>query len=201
MRHFLLLTFLLPGLALAANQSAPAQPTAPTCVRLDTNKGAITLQLDANRAPATVANFLTYVDEGFYKDTLFHRVIADFMIQGGGFNIHNVRKKTHAAIVNESMNGLKNVRGSVAMARTDDPHSATSQFFINLVSNAYLDGRADKPGYTVFGEVTDGMQTVDAIGRTATHVGSLDGYGSSDVPVKPVVIKKAVRITCATKTP
>lgn len=199
MRKLLLLACLLPAFVLAAPKPAPAAATpapAGDCVRLDTSSGALTLRLDAVKAPASVANFLRYVDEGFYNNTQFHRVIGDFMIQGGGFDLHNLRKKTHVPVANESANGLKNLRGTLAMARTADPDSATSQFFINLVDNSYLDGHPGHPGYTVLGEVIDGMATVDAIGRVKTHVGSLDGYGAQDVPEKPVVIKKAARVAC-----
>lgn len=160
-------------------------------VRLNTNYGDIVLELDAQAAPQTVENFLTYVREGFYDGTIFHRVIQDFMIQGGGVTTDLRKKQPHAPIQNEADNGLRNVRGTVAMARTSDPHSATSQFFINTVDNAYLDHQAktDKGwGYCVFGKVIEGLDVVDAIEAAPTTT----KQSWRDVPVEPVVIEKAV---------
>lgn len=157
-------------------------------VKMTTSLGVIELQLDAEKAPDTVANFVRYAKEGFYDGTVFHRVIPNFMIQGGGFTPELQQKSTHAAIGNEADNGLKNVTGSIAMARTSDPHSATSQFFINTRDNAFLDFQAKSRagwGYAVFGRVTGGMDVVRRI--EAVPTGSR--YGMGDVPREPVVIK------------
>jgi peptidyl-prolyl cis-trans isomerase B (cyclophilin B) len=159
-------------------------------VLLKTNKGDITLTLDAAKAPKTVANFLAYVKSGHYDDTIFHRVIDNFMIQGGGMAPGMKQKPTQAEIENEANNGLKNVNGSVAMARTSDPHSASSQFFINVNDNDFLNHTAPTAqgwGYAVFGEVTDGMDVVNAIRKVKT--GS-SGF-HQDVPTEDVVIEKA----------
>lgn len=158
-------------------------------VRLHTNHGAITLELDDEKAPKTVANFLTYAREGFYDDTLFHRVINNFMIQGGGFAPGMKQKSTHPPIENEAKNGLRNERGTIAMARTSDPHSATAQFFINVVDNDFLNHSAPTPsgwGYCVFGRVTDGMQVVDEIKGVVTTTKG----GHQNVPMNDVVIDK-----------
>lgn len=209
MRTLLLSLCLLPSLALAA-PAPSAAPTAPAkalvnpaansnCVTLSTSDGDITLQLNPVKAPASVANFLGYVDKGFYNGTVFHRVIADFMVQAGGFDEHGSRKRAGSPIANESDNGLANERGTIAMARTADPSSATSQFFINLVNNAYLNYRASGSagnGYAVFGKVIAGMDTVDKIGESDTHMGSLDGYGAPNVPVTPILINTAARVSC-----
>lgn len=162
--------------------------TAATQVQVDTNMGSFVLELNDKAAPKTVANFLTYVKSGFYKNTLFHRVIPNFMIQGGGFTSGMDEKDTRAPIPIESRNGLSNARGTIAMARTNDPNSATSQFFINVKDNHFLNANASRDGYgyTVFGKVIAGMNTVDAIARVKTHsVGYFD-----DVPIRDVVIKK-----------
>ena len=178
---------------------APLHAAAPR-VELTTNHGAIVIELDPERAPVTVANFLEYVDEGFYDGTLFHRVIKDFMIQGGGVDRDMRRKATvRGGIENEADNGLRNVRGSVAMARTSNPHSATSQFFINTVDNAFLDHTAKTQrgwGYTVFGRVVEGMESVDAIAAVPT--GATNGH--RDVPEEPVVIERARRLPAAAET-
>ncbi|MGD2119407.1 MAG: peptidylprolyl isomerase [Chromatiales bacterium] len=162
-------------------------------VLLSTSKGDITLELYPDKAPATVENFLRYVDEGFYDGTVFHRVINSFMIQGGGFDADLNKKRTHEEVRNEADNGLKNKRGSIAMARTGEPHSATAQFFINHIDNDFLDHK-DKSyrgwGYCVFGKVVDGMQTVDAIADVFTT----SKNGMQNVPEKTVLIKKAVRL-------
>ena len=155
-------------------------------VLIKTNLGNITVQLNPQKAPKTVANFLRYVDAGFYNGTIFHRVIPGFMIQGGGLTANMVRKPTHAGIPNESDNGLKNVRGSIAMARTLAPNSATSQFFINLHDNPFLNYSPVKgDGYAVFGKVTQGMNVVDKIAATPTT----DRDGRKNVPINPVVIE------------
>ena len=158
-------------------------------VRLQTSKGDILISLDEEKAPLTVANFLRYVEEGFFDDTIFHRVIPGFMIQGGGMTPDMEQKSNHPPIRNEADKGLKNLRGTLAMARTSVVDSATSQFFINLVDNAFLDYRdasAQGFGYAVFGSVTEGMETVDAIGAVATGNSGMH----QNVPVEPVVIEK-----------
>lgn len=157
-------------------------------VTLETTKGNIVIEVNETAAPVTSANFLRYVNEGFYDGTVFHRVIPDFMIQGGGFIPDMMQKQTHEPIINEAQNGLKNTRGSLAMARTNDPNSATAQFFINLVDNAYLDYSGPRnPGYAVFAKVVEGMDVVDAIAKVKTA----SKNGHQDVPVEPVIIKSA----------
>lgn len=174
--------------ALAMVAIAPAAfAVQATQVKVDTNMGAFVIELNTKAAPKTVENFLAYVRSGFYKNTLFHRVIPNFMIQGGGFVMGMEEKDTRAPIALESRNGLSNVRGTIAMARTNDPNSATSQFFINVRDNRFLDANQaqDGNGYAVFGKVVSGMSTVDAIARVKTHsVGYYD-----DVPIRDVVIK------------
>lgn len=173
--------------ALAVLPAALAAQADPQ-VKIETNMGAFTVELNEKAAPKTVANFLAYVKSGFYKNTLFHRVIPNFMIQGGGFVSGMDEKDTRAPIPIESRNGLSNARGTIAMARTNDPNSATSQFFINVKDNHFLNANASRDGYgyTVFGKVIAGMNTVDAIARVKTHsVGYFD-----DVPIRDVVIKK-----------
>ena len=159
-------------------------------VLMQTSKGDITLELDAGKAPATVQNFLRYADEGFYDGTIFHRVIKNFMIQGGGFTPAMSQKQTHEPIKNEAKNGLKNERGTIAMARTSDPQSATAQFFINHKDNDFLDYPGqDGWGYCVFGKVTGGMEVVDAIASVPTGV-----RGSSrDVPTETVTVLSVKR--------
>ena len=160
----------------------------PTMVKLHTNKGVITLQLDAEKAPNTVKNFLDYVNSGFYANTIFHRVIPNFMIQGGGFEPGMAQKKVNAPIKNEAANGLKNDNYTVAMARTGDPHSATAQFFINVKDNGFLNYPGqDGWGYCVFGKVVDGKDVVDAIRNVKTSTRS----GFQDVPLEDVIITKA----------
>lgn len=159
-------------------------------ILLQTNKGDITLTLDAVKAPKTVANFLQYVKSGHYDGTIFHRVIDNFMIQGGGMTAGMKQKPTGAEIENEADNGLKNERGTVAMARTSDPHSASAQFFINVGDNDFLNHSAKSAqgwGYAVFGKVTDGFDVVDAIRKVKT--GSTGFH--QDVPTEDVVIEKA----------
>lgn len=161
-----------------------------TVIKLETNKGDIMLELDAEKAPATVANFVDYVEKGFYDGLIFHRVIPNFMIQGGGMNPDMSEKPNGSPIKNEANNGLKNDRGTIAMARTQDPHSATSQFFINLKDNDFLNHTSESPagwGYAVFGKVTDGMDVVDEIAKVKTGNHGMHG----DVPLEPVVIEKA----------
>lgn len=186
MRLVVALIALLPGLLLA-------NPV----VRLETSAGPVTVELFEDKAPKTVANFLKYVDSGFYDGTQFHRVIKGFMIQGGGFDKDGQRKATQAPIQNEADNGLSNSRGTLAMARTGNPHSATAQFFINLVNNRNLDfsGKNQRGwGYAVFGKVTDGMNVVDNIARERTTTQRLSGMMARDVPETPILILKAYRL-------
>ncbi|WMW82305.1 peptidylprolyl isomerase [Undibacterium cyanobacteriorum] len=157
-------------------------------VVLTTNHGAIKIELNAEKAPKTVANFLSYVESGHYTGTIFHRVIAGFMIQGGGFEVGMKQKPTNAPIENEAKNGLKNVRYAVAMARTSDPHSASAQFFINTTKNDFLDYPGqDGWGYCVFGEVVEGKEVVDKISASKTTRSGM----FSDVPVENIIIEKA----------
>ncbi|MDD5269120.1 MAG: peptidylprolyl isomerase [Methylococcales bacterium] len=162
----------------------------PTKVKLTTNLGEIIIQLNAEKAPLSSANFLTYVNEGFYNGTIFHRVIPDFMAQGGGFDTSFNQKAVHAPIKNEADNGLNNARGTLAMARTNDPNSATAQFFINLKDNTFLNHtgkNASGWGYAVFGEVIEGMDVVDAMAKQPT--GNRGGH--QDVPKTDIIIEKA----------
>lgn len=160
-------------------------------IKLHTNKGTIGIALNHDKAPQTAANFLQYAKDGFYDGTLFHRVIPNFMIQGGGFEAGLVHKQTRAPIENEAKNGLENKTGSVAMARTSDPHSATSQFFINVNDNTFLNHPGqDGWGYCVFGEVVEGMEVVDAIVAVPTTA----KQGHQDVPKDDVVIE-SVEVT------
>lgn len=161
----------------------------PPRVALETSHGTIVLELNPEKAPITVENFLDYVDRGWYDGTIFHRVIDGFMIQGGGFTSDLQRKITRPEIENESKNGLSNKRGTISMARTGDPHSATAQFFINSVDNEGLDGKANNWGYAVFGEVVEGIEVVDAISKVKTGVKN----GMGDVPVETVSIQSAKR--------
>jgi peptidyl-prolyl cis-trans isomerase B (cyclophilin B) len=161
-----------------------------TKVKLTTTLGEVIIQLNTEKAPVSAANFLTYVNEGFYNGTIFHRIIPDFMAQGGGFDTGFNQKAVHAPIKNEADNGLKNTRGTLAMARTNDPNSATAQFFINLKDNAFLNHtgkNASGWGYAVFGEVIEGMDVVDAMAKQAT--GNRGGH--QDVPKTDIVIEKA----------
>ncbi len=170
-----------------ANQSPPM-------IILETSLGPITLEMYPEEAPMTVQNFIEYVESGFFDGIVFHRVIRNFMIQSGGHTPDMREKLTGKPILNEADNGLKNAAGTIAMARTADPHSATAQFFINLVDNDFLNHTAKTPrgwGYAVFGQVTEGMDVVRAIGEVAT--GQVGPHG--DVPIKPVVIQKARVLT------
>ena len=175
--------------ALLLGLAAPLQAANPK-VELTTNHGPIVLELYPEKAPKTVENFLGYVESGFYEGTLFHRVIRGFMIQGGGLTEQMERKETRAPIDNEADNGLLNERGTIAMARTGDPHSATAQFFINTVSNGMLNHKGKNMsgwGYCVFGRVVDGLETVTAIESLPT--GNRAGRG--DVPLEPALIERA----------
>ena len=161
-------------------------------VKLHTNFGDITLELNAEKAPVTVANFLQYVDNGFYDGTIFHRVINGFMIQGGGFDAEMIQKNTAAEIKNEADNGLSNDKYTIAMARTSSPHSASSQFFINVANNDFLNHTAPTGsgwGYCVFGKVVEGMDVVDKIKQVKTT----SRRGHQDVPVDNVIIERATR--------
>ena len=159
-------------------------------IRFETTLGSFDVELDEQAAPLSAANFLAYVEDGFFDGTLFHRVIPGFMIQGGGMTAGLAQKETRAPIQNEAKNGLRNQRGTLSIARTNDIHSATSQFFVNLVDNAFLDHSPGNYGYAVFGRVTAGMDTVDKIAQVKT--GRSKGHG--DVPVDDVVVLSARRI-------
>jgi peptidyl-prolyl cis-trans isomerase A (cyclophilin A) len=182
---FLFILVLLTGapvqLAAAKNEQAPTNPV----IILSTNLGNITIELEQQKAPITVKNFMDYVESGFYTNTVFHRVIPGFMIQGGGFTQNMQQKPAKPAIVNEAKNGLSNKRGTIAMARTSVVDSATSQFFINLSDNVLLDHGVRDYGYAVFGKVIAGMETVDAIAKVKTATTS----GHQNVPVEAVIIK------------
>lgn len=178
------LFILLPSLSQAGENSTPNPQ-----VIIKTNYGDITLRLFPNKAPVTVENFLKYVDSGYYNGTIFHRIIPQFMIQGGGFLPNMNKKETGEPIINESKNKLHNTRGTIAMARTNHPHSATAQFFINQSTNLQLDWTPANPGYTVFGEVTNGLDVVDFIASSpAQRVKGFD-----DVPVETIIITEIKR--------
>ena len=180
-----LLILALAQLSLAQDE-VPARPY----VKFETTEGDILLELDGRRAPITVANFLELVDNGYYDGTIFHRVIPEFMIQGGGHTPNLELKEPGDFIVNESGNGLTNMRGTIAMARTGDPHSAKTQFFINVKDNTALDPQRDRWGYAVFGYVVEGMEVVDKIANVRTGP---QGPMAQDVPIVPIVIKKAAQ--------
>lgn len=189
--------FAFTGLTLLATSAGAGQQ-----VVFDTTLGQVVIELDEKKAPVTSQNFLAYVDAGFYDGVIFHRVIEGFMLQGGGFTSDLQKKPVRKPIQNEAANGLKNLRGTLSMARTNDPNSATSQFFINLVDNAFLDHRGPaQMGYAVFAKVVSGMEVVDAIGNVKTLCPSKPRGpctdplppGMRDVPATPVVIKKAAR--------
>ena len=189
-KHFLSLTlFVLSSSALAENP----------IVKLETSEGNITVVLFADKSPKTVENFLAHVDEGFYENTVFHRIIDNFMVQGGGFDVDLKQKKTERKVINESKNRLHNDRGTLAMARTSDPDSAGSQFFINQRNNPRLDWTPFKPGYTVFGEVITGMRIVDFMASTPTGnaVGKTDKgqMPLQNVPLDPIVLLRVTRVS------
>ncbi|MGH1460405.1 MAG: peptidylprolyl isomerase [Neptuniibacter sp.] len=175
------------------NGSSFASETNPMVV-MQTNLGTVKLELFPEHAPVTVKNFLNYVDSGFYEGTIFHRTIAGFMIQGGGYTEDLNLKKPGSAIKNESRNGLSNLTGTIAMARTSHPHSATSQFFINVVNNRNLDASGNRFGYTVFGRVREGIELVKKISRTPT----IAKGQHRDAPKNAIVIQKIVRVEEAT---
>lgn len=162
-------------------------------IRFETSHGPFTIELFDKEAPISVKNFLSYVDEGFFDGTLFHRIVPGFVIQGGGLTADFNNKKTHAPIANEAKNGLKNTRGSLSMARTSDINSATSQFFVNLADNEFLDHGPRDYGYAVFGRVTEGMDVVDKIAK----VGTGRRKGHQDAPLEDVLIVSARRVDAA----
>jgi cyclophilin family peptidyl-prolyl cis-trans isomerase len=182
------LVLILAGLSVAGPGWAEA-----TRVRIETGAGNIVVQLDPERAPLSVRNFLQYAREGFYDGTIFHRVVSGFVIQGGGYDEKLNLKPVRPGIPNESGNGLSNRRGTIAMARTGDPHSADAQFYINLADNLALDPKPTRWGYTVFGEVVEGMEVVDDIGHRAT----IAKDKLQDIPAQPVVIKRVVVLSGA----
>ena len=189
-KHFLsLILIVLSSSALAENP----------IVKLETSEGDITVVLFADKSPKTVENFLAHVDEGFYENTVFHRIIDNFMVQGGGFDVDLKQKKTERKVINESKNRLHNDRGTLAMARTSDPDSAGSQFFINQRNNPRLDWTPFKPGYTVFGEVITGMRIVDFMASTPTGnaVGKTDKgqMPLQNVPLDPIVLLRVTRVS------
>ena len=193
--RYLLITF--TSLFFLISSVNAADETTQKRVNLETSEGNIVLELDMTRAPVTVLNFLKNVRSGYYDGTIFHRVIKDFMIQGGGFTPQMERKEGNATIINEANNGLSNLRGTIAMARTNDPHSATAQFFINTVDNPFLNHTSKTPrgwGYAVFGKVVKGMNVVDKIRNIRTGP---NGPFPTDVPLKMVLIQKATIIESA----
>ena len=202
------MNYLLKSLALDPLMAISAQASAGATtnrsgdhplILMETSMGNIVLELDRAKAPKSVENFVQYVQDGFYDGTIFHRVIKDFMAQGGGFTPDFAQKPTRAPVTNEADNGLKNVRGSIAMARTNDPHSATAQFFINTVDNDFLNFSAPTSrgwGYTVFGKVVEGMDVIDKIRTVPTGSG---GPFPTDVPKTTVLIKKASMVVAKAK--
>jgi cyclophilin family peptidyl-prolyl cis-trans isomerase len=204
MKHAILTLCLLFSAVLGARAADPAEadraPAAATSstapahnsrVRVVTSAGSFVIELNAERAPLSVANFLKYVDEGQYAGTIFHRVIASFVVQGGGYDAKYTLKPAPRKVVNEAGNGLSNQRGSVGLARAADPHGADCQFYVNLGDNAALDPNSSRWGYAVFGQVVEGMDVVDQIGNVATGA---RGPFKEDVPLKPVVIEKIERL-------
>jgi peptidyl-prolyl cis-trans isomerase B (cyclophilin B) len=190
MRVFSVFLMLLMITAAPSYATEKKMSDKPSKVKLTTSLGSIVVQLDTKKAPVSSANFLSYVKEGFYSGTIFHRVIPGFMAQGGGFDSALTQKTTHAPIKNEADNGLTNKRGTLAMARTSDPESATAQFFINYKDNAFLNYTSPTPsgwGYAVFAEVVEGMDVVDAMAKQST--GNRGAY--QDVPQTDIVIEKA----------
>lgn len=189
---------LLLASSLLISLAAHAAPDAAVLVKLTTTDGEVFLELDPGKAPKSVANFVQYVKDGHYDGTIFHRVIPGFMAQGGGFTADLEEKPTREPIQNESKNGLSNARGTIAMARTRDPHSATAQWYINLVDNPRLDGSEHHWGYAVFGKVVRGMDVIDSIAAIPTGPA---GPFRSDVPFRPVIIKRAEIIDALPEQP
>jgi len=184
------ITTLLTAFLLVVSSAGYAQEASKR-VRVETSMGSFVVELAAARAPLTVDNFLRYVRDGHYNGTIFHRVINNFVAQGGGYDEQFVEKPTQPKVPNESGNGLSNRRGTVGMARTGEAHSADAQFYINLADNSALDPQPSRWGYTVFGRVVEGMDVIDGIGAVATgHGGTFD----SDVPIKPVIIQRIVEL-------
>ncbi len=183
-------TLALVSLCMLTMSSTGEAADEPVVVIMETSEGNVTIELDPKAAPVTVENFLKYVDAGFYDNLIFHRVIPQFMVQGGGFDDKMSEKGAkHPAIRNESLNGLLNKRGTLAMARTNSPDSATCQFFINLIDNDFLDGKPGRPGYAVFAKVTDGMDAMDTIAKAPRTTKGPHG----DVPVKLIYMKSIKR--------
>ena len=182
-RAAILLIALMPALAGAQTASSLAPR-----VRVETSQGAFVLELDTVRAPLSAENFLRYVRDGFYDGTVFHRVIANFVVQGGGYDASLAERKARATIPNESGNGLSNRRGTVGLAREESPHSGSSQFYVNLMDNTTLDPLPSRWGYAVFGRVVEGMEVVDRIAHMVT--GTVAGFGA-DVPVERPIIQRA----------
>ncbi len=183
-------TFALASLCLLTMSATAAAADDKPLAVMETSAGTVTIELDAKSAPISVENFLKYVDEGYYDNLIFHRVIPNFMVQGGGFDDGMKEKgKTHPAIRNEGLNGLLNKRGTLAMARTPNPDSATAQFFVNLIDNDFLDAKPGRPGYAVFGKVVEGMDVIDTIAKAPTATKG----PHSDVPSKPIYIKSIKR--------
>lgn len=176
---------------------AKNQPATPVLINIATNRGTMQLELYPEKAPKTVANFLSYVDDGYFNQTIFHRVIDNFMIQGGGFTVEMEQKPNKGPVQNEANNGLKNTVGTLAMARTNDPHSATSQFFINLSDNSFLDHRSQSAegwGYCVFGQITQGLDVLKQIGKVSTT----SSRGHQDVPKEAVIMESVTRVNTET---
>jgi cyclophilin family peptidyl-prolyl cis-trans isomerase len=173
-----------------AKSAKSASPPPAQHVRVTTDMGSFVIELNPERAPLTVANFLRYLDQGHYSGTTFHRVVPNFVIQGGGFDVNYKPKAAPTKVFNESGNGLSNVRGTVGLARGADPHGGDAQFYVNLYDNAALDPNATRWGYAVFGKISEGMEVVDRIGNVATG----KRPGMDDAPSKPVVIEKIERI-------
>ena len=187
-KHFKNLLLTLIGCQIFMHQSI-ASENYPE-VEIVTTSGSFTIELDRNRAPLSVENFLSYVEDGFYTNTIFHRVIEGFVIQTGGYTTEFETKETKPEIVNESGNGLSNRRMTLGMARSNEPHTASSQFYINLIDNLSLDPMPTRWGYTVFGEVISGFEIVDAIGQSATQT----FQGLQDVPIAPIIILETKKL-------
>jgi cyclophilin family peptidyl-prolyl cis-trans isomerase len=195
MKQILLLLSLFAALALQTSLAAdapPAAPSGPVNVQVVTSMGNFTIQLLPERAPLTVAQFLKYMDAGHYAGTIFHRVIPNFVIQGGGYDASGKLKDAPTRVVNESGNGLTNLRGTVGLARPGDPHGGDCQFYVNLFDNAALDPNQTRWGYAVFGKIVAGMDVVDKIGNVAT--GSKGAF-KEDAPLQPVTIERIERVT------
>ncbi len=191
MKHLVMLLGLLATLACGTGAAADP-PAGPVLVQVVTSMGNFTIELLPERAPLTVANFLKYVDEGHYTQTLFHRVIPNFVLQGGGYDVNYKLKAAPRKIVNESGNGLTNLRGTVGMARSSEPHGGDSQFYVNLFDNGALDPNQTRWGYAVFGKIVQGMEVVDKIGNVATGA---KGPFKEDAPLQPVIIESIQRVT------